>query len=307
MNDWCYQLKYFYLLCIVIGFSNPLVSKQIQFSLVPDRDDIIQYEIELWKTENLEQEIPFRVLSNPGPINLFIPDGYEYFRIRAVAKRKVRGYWTELYQTGQFGKSVKTKEKPIAKVQAKTDVLVPIPTREGASEFYLTTNKIAIVPVTIGKNFRIKYRINGGPWQKDSSPQLNFEKDGSYRLEYQVTNELGVSDGMQVWEFKVDTTPPESSIRFLNPPFFQRGTSFISPKNPLQVFATDTGSGINTIRYRTSCKGAPFTEYYVWNDSSWADIQRNCLDNFRLEISAVDRLGNEEIPKQILFQKMKQD
>lgn len=307
MNVRFSKFKCLFLCFLNISFSIPLVSKQIQFTLVPDRDDIIQYEIELWKTENLDQEIPFRVLSNPGPINLYIPDGYEFFRIRAVAKRKVRGYWTEMYLASQFGKTSKPKEKPVAKVLAKTDVLVPIPTKEGFSELFLTTSKIAIVPVTIGKNFRIKYRINGGPWQKGTSPQLNFEKDGSYRLEYQVTNELGVSDGMQVWEFKVDTTPPETSFQFLTPPFIRSGNSFISSKNPLHVLSTDTGSGTTTIRYRTSCKGAPFTEYYVWNDTSWSDIQKNCLGNLLLEFSAVDRLGNEEVPKQILFQKINQD
>lgn len=296
-------IQFVFFSIFLFWFWNPLFAKQIQFALVPDREDIIQYEIELWKSDVLDLEIPFRVLSNPGQINLFIPDGYEYFRIRAVAKRKVRGYWTELYEVNQFGKKKKTKETPMVKIPVKTDVLVPILTKEGNSELFLTTSQIVIVPVSIGKHFKIQYRINSGPWQKSTSPELNFLKDGSYRLEYKVTNELGVSDGMQVWEFKVDSTPPETSINFLHPTFQKNGKSFISNQNPIQIFAIDSGSGINSIRYRMTCNGAQSSDYMVWNETSWKEILSSCQKDLLLEFSAIDRLGNEEIPKKIYIQK----
>ncbi|XDD44858.1 hypothetical protein AB3N60_08955 [Leptospira sp. WS39.C2] len=285
----------------------PILSKQIQFSLVPDREDILQYEIELWKTENLDSEIPFRVLANPGPINLFIPEGYEHFRIRAVAKRKVRGYWTELYQVNTFGKKPKLVEKPIVKIPVKTDVLVPIQTKEGNSELFLTAKQVTIIPTTITKKYRIKYRINQGAWQTTTSPQFNFLKDGSYRLEYKVTNELGVSDGMQVWEFKVDSTPPETRVSFLNAPYLKNGISFISPSNGILLESKDEGSGLGSIRYRTSCDGNPISEYYLWNKTTWNEIRSNCPKTLLIEISATDRLGNEEVPKQIYIQKFSQD
>ncbi|MGJ4733579.1 LBF_2017 N-terminal domain-containing protein [Leptospira levettii] len=285
----------------------PLHAKQIQFSLVPDREDIIQYEIELWKSDELGEEIPFRVLANPGPIHLFIPDGYEFFRIRAVAKRKVRGFWTELYQVALFGKKPKPVAKPVEKIPVKTDVLVPIPTKEGKPELFLTTNQITIVPTLADKKIRIQYRINGSPWQTTTSPLLRFSKDGNYRLEYKVTNELGVSDGMQVWEFKVDTRPPVTSISFLSPSFQKNGITYISPKNGLLLRSSDEGSGLSNIRYRSSCGDEQVSEYQIWLETSWMEILSGCEKNIRLEISAVDRLGNEEVPKQIFIQSLKKD
>lgn len=285
----------------------PLEAKQIQFNLVPEREDIIQYEIELWKTDDLELEIPFRVLSNPGPVNLFIPEGYEFFRIRAVAKRKVRGYWTELYNVSQFGKKTKPAEKPIAKIPAKTDILVPIANEKGNQDLYLTSNKIKISSISLGKKNQIRYRINGGIWQTSSSPELEFFKDGSYQLEYKVTNELGISDGMQLWDFKVDRTPPKTVITFPIPPFIQKEYSFIGPNYPIQLKTTDNGSGVSTIRYRTTCDENETTEYYLWNDSTWKEILSSCNKTILLEISAVDRLGNEESPKKIFIHRTKQD
>ncbi|MCW7503998.1 LBF_2017 N-terminal domain-containing protein [Leptospira paudalimensis] len=292
-----------FFLCFTCHFQ--LQAKQVQFSLVPDREDIIQYEIELWKTEELGEEIPFRVLANPGPISLFIPDGYEFFRIRAIAKRKVRGFWTEMYKVALFGKKPKPITKPIAKIPVKTDVLVPIPTKDGKPELFLTTNQITIVPTSVEKKIRIQYRINGGPWQTTTSPLLNFSKDGNYRLEYKVTNELGISDGMQVWEFKVDTKPPFTTISFLDPPFQKKGTTFMSSKNGLLLHSSDEGSGLSNIRYRTSCGDDQVSDYNVWLESSWMEILSGCDKNILLEISAVDRLGNEEVPKQIIIQTQK--
>ncbi|EOQ88399.1 hypothetical protein LEP1GSC202_3132 [Leptospira yanagawae serovar Saopaulo str. Sao Paulo = ATCC 700523] len=303
MNVRSHKLIIFIFLILAIGISQPLFSKQIQFSLVPDRNDIIQYELELWKTENLEQEIPFRVLSNPGPINLYIPDGYEYFRIRAVAKRKVRGYWTELYAVDTFGKKPKPKETAIAKVPVKTDVLVPIQTKDGTSELFLTSKQITIVPVTITKHFKVRYRVNGSNWQTTHSPQLDFPKDGNYRLEYKVTNELGVSDGMQIWEFQVDQTPPESKLFFQSPPFTTQKASFISPKNRLIIQSKDLGSGIGSIRFRYRCDGGSLSEYLIWNEEIYQDIDSICPGDFQLQVSAIDRLGNEEIPKTIDFKR----
>lgn len=290
-------------ICFTLHFQ--LQAKQIQFALVPDREDIMQYEIELWKTDELGGEIPFRVLANPGPISLFIPDGYEFFRIRAIAKRKVRGFWTELYQVASFGKKPKPVAKPIAKIPVKTDVLVPIESSEGKPELFLTTNQITIVPTSVDKKIRIQYRINGGPWQTTTSPLLRFSKDGHYRLEYKVTNEIGVSDGMQVWEFKVDSNPPVTSISFLEPPFQKNGTTFISSKNGLLLRSSDEGSGLSNIRYRTTCGTDQVSDYNVWLESSWKDILSGCEKNILLEISAVDRLGNEEVPKQIFIQTQK--
>ncbi|TGL99418.1 LBF_2017 N-terminal domain-containing protein [Leptospira jelokensis] len=301
MNVRLCKLKIVCLLCFSFGFSNSLISKQIQFTLVPDREDIIQYELELWKSDQMDSEIPFRVLSNPGPINLFIPDGYEYFRIRAVAKRKVRGYWTELYEVNSFGKKPKARETAVAKVPVKTDVLVPIQTKDGNSELFLTSKQITIVPTTITKQFKVRYRVNGGIWQTTQSPHMDFPKDGNYRLEYKVTNELGVSDGLQIWEFKVDQTPPESKLSFQNPPFSTKQTNFVSPNNRLVIQSNDLGSGIGSIRYRYVCDGGSFSEYLIWNEESNKELYSICPGNFRLEVSAIDRLGNEEIPKTIDF------
>lgn len=289
---------------LFIAFPTKLEAKQIQFSLVPDRDDIIQYEIELWKSDDLELEIPFRVLANPGPIQLFIPEGYEFFRIRAVAKRKVRGFWTDLYNVNSFGKKPKPVEKAIAKIPVKTDVLVPILTKDGSSELFLTSKQITIVPITITKHFKVGYRVNGGIWQTTTSPQMDFPKDGNYRLEYKVTNDLGVSDGMQIWEFKVDRTPPETKFWFQTPTFRKSETTYIAPNNHLIVEAKDSGSGISSIRYRYQCEGDQFTDYFVWKEETGKDLVFICPGNFQLELSSIDRLGNEETPKSIHFQKI---
>ncbi|MBM9589335.1 hypothetical protein JWG41_02680 [Leptospira sp. 201903075] len=281
-------------------------SKTIRFTLEPERDDIIQYEMELWKGTSFDLEIPFRVVSNPGKIQLHIPDGYEYFRIRAVAKRQVRGFWTDLFEVNSFGKS-KPKEvtKAVPRKTDKTDVLVPIPTKEGTNHFFLTENKIQVRPLAKEKiKTSVRYRINHGPWKVTGVPELSFSKDGDYRLEYQVTNELGVSDSMQIWDFSVDNTPPNTELHFEPITHRNKGKYFISSRTALQVQSDDNGSGVDTIRFRSRCGTGVRSDWYLWDPkSSWTTLIQSCSKDLEVEISATDRLGNEEIPKIIRIQK----
>ncbi|MCW7459376.1 hypothetical protein ND856_11745 [Leptospira bandrabouensis] len=291
-----------------IGFVFPIFSesKTIKFTLEPERDDIIQYELELWKTPNLELEIPFRVLASPGKIQLYIPHGYEYFRIRAVAKRQVRGFWTELYAVNSFGKpKQKEPSKIIARKPATTDVLVPIPNKEGTSHFYLTENKIQVKPIlSQPMKTSVRYRVNDGPWLVTRQPELTFLKDGNYKLEYQVTNELGISDSMQVWEFSVDNTPPTTEFSW-QPPFYQKASlAFVGPTTKLKLNSVDVGSGLDVIRFRTTCGMNPSSEWYSWDhETSWTNVINSCSEDMDLEISATDQLGNEEIPKKITIKR----
>ncbi|TGL37309.1 LBF_2017 N-terminal domain-containing protein [Leptospira perdikensis] len=281
-------------------------SKTIKFTLEPDRDDIIQYEFELWKESNFDLEIPFRVLSNPGKIQLFIPNGYEFFRIRAVAKRQVRGFWTDLYTVSSFGKP---KQKEMTKVVSHksntTDVIIPILTPEGNNRFFLTENTIQVRPIlTLPVKTSVRYRLNGGPWKVTKEPELSFSKDGDYKLEYQVTNELGISDSMQVWEFSVDNTAPNSELYFAPQTHKNKNDQYISSKTNLQIESKDSGSGVDTIRFRTLCGAGPKTDWFLWDPkSSWTHLINSCSQNLEVEISATDKLGNEEIPKKIQIQK----
>ncbi|EKJ85036.1 hypothetical protein CLV96_0403 [Leptospira meyeri] len=294
----------FWFVFFSIGFFFPIFSesKTIKFTLEPEREDIIQYEFELWKAPNFDLEIPFRVLANPGKIQLHIPNGYEYFRIRAVAKRQVRGFWTELYAVNSFGKP-KPKEptKIIVTKPTTTNVLVPIQKGKGNNQFYLTENKIQVKPILSQpmKTF-VRYRVNGGPWVVTKQPELTFSSDGNYKLEYQVTNELGVSDSMQVWEFSVDKTPPKTEFHWSSLPFRKSTHYFVGPKSNLELLSTDTGSGLDSIRFRSVCGKKSPTEWYLWeNQTSWANVIHSCLEDLDLEISAIDKLGNEEVPQKI--------
>ncbi|MCT8332437.1 hypothetical protein NUH30_02010 [Leptospira sp. 85282-16] len=299
-----FRIFAFLFLLINVGFFFPIFSesKTIKFTLEPERDDIIQYEIELWKAPNFDLEIPFRVLSNPGKIQLFIPNGYEYFRIRAVAKRQVRGFWTDLYSVSSFGKS-KPKEpnKIIARKQVTSDVLVPILNKEGTNHFYLTENKIQVKPIlNHPMKTTIRYRLNGGPWFVTREPELSFTKDGDYKLEYQVTNELGVSDSIQVWDFSVDLTPPNTEFHWQLPLYRKSSSFFVGPNTNLELQSQDAGSGLDVIRFRTICGKNPPSDWYLWdNKNSWKNIVQSCSEDLDLEISATDKLGNEEVPKKI--------
>ncbi|EOQ98073.1 hypothetical protein LEP1GSC195_1321 [Leptospira wolbachii serovar Codice str. CDC] len=302
-------LVYKFLLC---GIAFPIFSesKTIHFTLEPERNDIIQYEFELWKGRSLDLEIPFRVVSHPGKIQLYIPDGYEYFRIRAVAKRQVRGFWTDLIAVNSFGKN-KPKEttKVVSRKPTKTDVLIQISSKEGTNHFFLTESKIQVMPVTKETiKTSVRYRLNGGPWKVTQIPELSFTKDGDYRLEYQVTNELGISDSMQVWEFSVDNTPPNTKILWEPETYKNKGQSYISPNTSLKLQSFDLGCGVDTIRFRSSCGSSAITEWFLWDSkNSWTELIKSCSKDLEVEISATDRLGNEEIPKRIVVKQLKQD
>ncbi|MCW7492083.1 hypothetical protein ND861_05375 [Leptospira sp. 2 VSF19] len=294
----------------LLGFFFPIFSesKTIRFTLEPDRDDIIQYEFELWKEPNLDLEIPFRVVASPGKIQLYIPNGYEYFRIRAVAKRQVRGFWTDLYAVKSFGKpKPKEPSKIIARKTATTDVLVPIQKGKGINHFYLTENKIQVKPIlSQPMKTSVRYRVNGGSWMVTNQPELTFSNDGNYKLEYQVTNELGISDSMQVWEFSVDNTPPTTELHW-EPPLYQKTSSaFVGPNTRLELKSSDLGSGLDVIRFRTTCGNNVPSEWYHWDiQTSFENIVNSCSEDLDLEISATDKLGNEEIPKKIKIQRTK--
>ncbi|XDD52599.1 hypothetical protein AB3N62_08825 [Leptospira sp. WS4.C2] len=297
------SLKIFVSVIFLCGITFPIFSdsKTIQLILEPEREDIIQYEFELWKGTSFDLEIPFRVVSNPGKIQLYIPNGYEYFRIRAVAKRQVRGFWTELFEVNSFGKN-KPKEtaKIVSQKPMKTDVIIPIPTKDGSSHFYLTESKIQVKPVTKESlKSSVRYRLNGGPWKVTKIPELTFPKDGDYRLEYQVTNELGVSDSMQIWEFSVDNTPPNTDIFWEPQTHKNKGQIYISANTNLKLQAFDLGSGVDVIRFRSSCGTSSKSEWFLWEQNSWTELLKSCVKDLEVEISATDRLGNEEIPKKI--------
>ncbi|EMY61006.1 LBF_2017 N-terminal domain-containing protein [Leptospira terpstrae] len=305
--------EYYIFLFLLFGLSLPIYSdtKTIRFTLEPEREDIIQYEFELWKGRSFDLEIPFRVLSNPGKIQLYIPNGYEYFRIRAVAKRQVRGFWTDLYEVNSFGKT-KQKEsaKFVAKNQTKTDVIIPIATKEGRNHFFLTESKIQVKPIT-KETLRtsVRYRLNGGVWKITQVPEFTFSKDGDYKLEYQVTNELGISDSMQVSEFSVDNTPPNTEFLWEPQTYQNKGQKYISANSSLKLQSIDLGSGLDTIRYRSNCEGGQKTDWFLWDPkNSWPTLLQSCSKNkdWELEISATDRLGNEEIPKKIQFTQARQ-
>ncbi|MCW7471166.1 LBF_2017 N-terminal domain-containing protein [Leptospira kanakyensis] len=294
--------------CLFLLASIPIFSesKTIKFTLEPDRDDIIQYEFELWKQSSFDLEIPFRVLSNPGKIQLFIPNGYEYFRIRAVAKRQVRGFWTDLYTVSTFGQP-KPKEptKVLSRKPNTADVLVPISNAKGTNHFFLTENKIQVKPIlTHPMKTSVRYRLNGGAWKTTKLPELSFSKDGDYKLEYQVTNELGVSDSMQVWEFSVDNTPPKTEFHWQPETYKKSSIQYVSKNTNLQLTAIDDGSGLDTIRFRTTCGKIPQSDWFEWDQkNSWMGILNSCSNDLEIEISAIDRLGNEEIPKKIYLKR----
>ncbi|TGK78237.1 hypothetical protein EHQ24_16895 [Leptospira noumeaensis] len=305
------RLRFSLVLSLLIVTSSPILSesKNLKFSLEPDREDIIQYEFELWKQTSFDLEIPFRVLSNPGKIQLFIPNGYEYFRIRAVAKRQVRGFWTDLYAVKSFGKP-KPKEptKIVSRKPNTADVLVPISNSEGTNHFFLTENKIQVKPIlTHPMKTSVRYRLNGGAWKVTKLPELSFSKDGDYKLEYQVTNELGVSDSMQVWEFSVDNTPPKTEFHWQPEIYKKSSIQYVSKNTNLQLKAIDEGSGLDTIRFRTVCGKNPQSEWFEWDPkNSWMGIIHSCPNDLEIEISAIDRLGNEEVPNKIYLKRTNQ-
>lgn len=305
------SFKIFTYILFLSGITFPIFSdsKTIQLILEPEREDIIQYEFELWKGTSFDLEIPFRVVSNPGNIQLYIPNGYEYFRIRAVAKRQVRGFWTELFEVNSFGKN-KPKEtaKVVSQKPIKTDVLIPLPTKDGTNHFFLTESKIQVKPVTKQSvKTSVRYRLNGGSWKLTEIPEFFFSKDGEYRLEFQVTNELGVSDSMQVWEFSVDNTPPNTELIWDPQTHKNKGQIYISTNTNLRLQSFDLGAGVDVIRFRSSCGTSSKSKWLLWEKNSWNELLKSCVKDLEIEISASDRLGNEEIPKKIRIKQTNQE
>src|SRR2546426_3736647 len=101
---------------------------------------------------------------------------------------------------------------------------------------------------------RISYRIDGGPWQTYSVPFVL--SDGVHDVEYNATDNAGLTETTKSLTVKVDTTPPATTSNL-------SGTSGRSPwyVSSVTVYlnATDVTSGVAGLVYRVD--GGNWTTY----------------------------------------------
>ncbi|MDF3818826.1 hypothetical protein P3G55_02880 [Leptospira sp. 96542] len=299
-------LLFFFIEAMFLANLFGVSGSEIKFNLFAKEADVIQFEIELWKTNDLNGEIPRVVLTNQGRVNLLVPSGYFYFRVRSIAKFQVRGYWSELFSVNGFG-SEKPKPTVAKKSESKTpqsNILIPIPDKSGNQNLFLTESKVRIAPITGSqKNIQYYYRYDKGPWIKMSNPELNFEKEGNYVLEYKSIDILGNEELPKQLTFGVDRTPPQTSVSMSG----HQTDRFLSQNSKIKFETTDSGSGVKQTEFRNRCQTNEWSEWIILNSTEipWYENYKLCETHFELEVRSIDNVGNVETPIKTIFLKAK--
>lgn len=276
--------------------------KTITFTLAPE-PGVVQFELELWKQQNFDTEIPLRVFKKPGKVELKIPNGYEYFRAAGVAKRQIRGFWSELMSVSSFGKKRNTeKQTPqlttLQKPEETLDILVPIQTKTGEVKQYLTAKKIRIVPeVNSEKKVSYFYRVNSGVWTESLDPEIEINNEGFFNLEFKSIDILGNKEIPKKLFFYVDKTPPTTSVQKENLYLKPSSGYFVSSSNSIIINAIDNDSGVKATYYQPICENSKGDWILLENNYiKLSDLKKFCSTSMKIKLYSVDQVGNREDP-----------
>ena len=111
--------------------------------------------------------------------------------------------------------------------------------------------------------------------------------DGWHNIEYYSIDNLGNEEQHHVATYYLDNTPPETSIQF-GLPYYYDGNHWVRSDTPLSFNATDVS-------------GIAITYYRIYNGTAWSNWSQ-CTTSFSLsadgmnyiEFYSIDNVGNEE-------------
>ncbi|MDD5778858.1 MAG: lamin tail domain-containing protein, partial [Candidatus Thermoplasmatota archaeon] len=149
--------------------------------------------------------------------------------------------------------------------------------------------------------WRIWYRkaLSGlftpGDW--NTSVDVQYSEECSHYLQWYAEDRLGNEESVHTQIFKVDTTPPVSSLSVSGP---YVDNNWVRSTSVIQLTATDVGGTCHVeewkIVYRTWREGAGWTDWQSGNWNTDATIQFNQACKHYIEWYAVDRVYNQESP-----------
>ncbi|HZJ73412.1 MAG TPA: hypothetical protein VFC87_01290 [Perlabentimonas sp.] len=131
----------------------------------------------------------------------------------------------------------------------------------------------------------IYYSINGKPYQEYTKPILLAEMTGALTVKsYAIdkVNNKGTSDthGQQFSMPEVDITGPKLSHSFNGKTITLRDTLWIGPETHIVLKATDSGSGVNRIEYKTAnTETQPYSEPFTITQQGYHSISYTAWDN----------------------------
>ncbi|MBE7411858.1 MAG: hypothetical protein L6Q54_12785 [Leptospiraceae bacterium] len=95
----------------------------------------------------------------------------------------------------------------------------------------------------------IEYRINGGEFQKYSTP-ISLSEEGQTTINYRAVDKAENKEPLKALIVIVDNTNPSVAIAPSEPPFILEGKNFASPKTTYTFKADDKVSGVKKIEYQ---------------------------------------------------------
>ncbi|MDZ4727218.1 MAG: hypothetical protein SH817_13765 [Leptospira sp.] len=283
-----------------------LQSEEIPFQmtlLLDEKNPIIkEYEIEFWNQSDLKNKVetPIQKTVPRGRVVITPPSNANFFRVRAVARLNIRGYWTELNPIKRYPLTPKTKDTTkfeVPKPIVITDTFITLKSENQKEVNYLVSPKILLRDSNESKKeITYVYRINEKPWQNIKNESLVFEKDGEYQLEFYGIDTLGNKEKLNRYNFHIDFTPPNTDYQIIGETFNTRDFKFISGNTFLKLNSIDIGSGIESTFYRFVCDLNTKSNWKKYDTQIPISETTNygCKDKIYFEYYSVDRLGNTE-------------
>lgn len=129
-----------------------------------------------------------------------------------------------------------------------------------------------------------EYSVDGVAWTSASSFGLD---EGSWSVAARAVDNVGNVGAQAALSFRVDATPPSSTLALGTPVTSLFGREVATPATPIELSSEDSGSGVARLTY--SIDGGPETEY--------AGAFRLGPGEHTVSYGAYDRAGNEEARK----------
>ncbi|MCB1159318.1 MAG: hypothetical protein H7A25_00730 [Leptospiraceae bacterium] len=130
----------------------------------------------------------------------------------------------------------------------------------------------------------IEYKINGGDYQKYTSP-LYLPAEGITTIAYRAVDIVGNKEAAKVLSVTVDNTPPTTSVKPVEKIFVNEDTKLASLNGTYKIIAEDKVSGVDKVFY--SVNDGPKQEY------TGQPIKLTNGGPTTIKTSAIDKAGNE--------------
>ncbi len=272
---------------------------------------ILEYEVEFWREKEGDvlngKNFPISKLVPPGRVVLSVPQDYQFFRVRAVARMNIRGFWTEFNQIRRYPLTNQTSQSPkqvfVPRPQTKPDVFLSITNSKNENLTYLTRQNVILQSFDDTETKLVHYRFSGEPWKKEAKPSLEIAKDGFYELEYRAEDALGNVEKSNYLSFYVDQTPPKTDLQFQSESFRKGEILYLSPKLKIGFSVEEEGSGLDYSLFRNYCKGESPGDWIQYKSPIPFSIlsEKSCKNEILLEYYSVDKVGNKESVSTLTF------